>query len=400
MQKNSRMAYTTLIMSTLAFMIVFADWSLFSPLAPQFQKIYHISDLGISMITAVPVILGSLARIPVGLFADHLGGKRVTTGLLLFTLIPLIGATTAHSLLAFICWGFLLGLAGSTFASAVPLVSRWFTSDRQGLALGILGVGGLGTAIASRFAPGLFASIGSWQPIFFIFAGITLLLAIAFHLLVKEGPEPEGQPKTLKQQIGLIATDKKAWAFGLFYFLSFGCLVSFSLYLPKLLVDQYHIGVIDAGNRAAVFVIIANLLRPVGGWLADKYSGAKVLGAVFLCIPIFATILAFSPGTLPLTICFLLIATCSGLGNGAVFQIIPLHFKKDAGSVAGLVGAAGGLGGFFPQIFMGVVKTYFGSYIGGYALLAIVGIICLCIEIGVLGNPLKKVSSPLDIEPA
>lgn len=377
---TNRKAITALTMATLAFAVSFVAWSLLSPLAPQLQKQYHINDLGISVLIAVPVILGSLARIPMGLLTDRFGGRRVMTALLLFTIIPLLGITTASGLAAFIFWGFLLGMAGSSFAVGVPYSSRWFSPEKQGLVLGIFGMGNIGTAISARFAPQIAQATGHWQTNFFICAAIVLVMAVAFYLLAGDEPQKPVVRKTLADQFSVLKREKLAWVFSLFYFITFGGFVSFSLYLPKLLVDQFHLDKLDAGNRAAIFVIMATLARPVGGWLSDRVGGKNILTAVFIGIPAFALVLSFQPEMVLLTVCFLLIAVLLGLGNGAVFKLVAQYFKKEAGTVTGLVGAAGGLGGFFPPLVMGFFKTTAGSYAPGYVLLAIVAASCLLVQ--------------------
>lgn len=390
---NSRKAYLALGMATLAFAVSFAAWSLLSPLAPQLQKQYQINDFWISVVIAVPVILGSLARIPMGIFTDRFGGRRMMTGLLLFSIIPLLGMTTAANLVSFLIWGFFLGVVGSSFAIGVPYVSRWFTQERQGLVVGVFGIGNIGTAFSARFAPQIAQTMGSWQPVFFIFAGIVLVTAIAFYLLAGEEARPTDPAKTVGQQLAVLRRERLVWLFSLFYFVTFGGFVAFSLYLPKLLVDNFGLDKLDAGNRAAGFVVLATLARPVGGWLADRVGGANILFVVFAITPVMALILALQPGIIILTICFLVLAILLGLGNGAVFKLVPQHFAKEAGTVTGLVGAAGGLGGFFPPIVMGLVKTTLGSYALGYILLAAVAVGCLVLALFVL-RPSRSNAKP------
>ncbi len=382
---ETRRAGLALVMATLAFTVSFAAWSLLSPLAPQFQQQYHMSNVDISLLIAVPVILGSLARIPIGLVTDRFGGRKVMTLLLLFVILPLLGITTASSLPGFLFWGFLLGMAGSSFAAGVPYVSRRFDAAHQGLALGVFGVGNIGTAISARFAPQIVRSIGSWQPVFLIFAGLVFLMAIAFYFLAGNDERPVGPTKTFQQQFTILKQEKLTWAFSLFYSVTFGGFVAFSLYLPTLLTSQFHLDKVDAGNRVAIFVILATLARPFGGWLADRIGAANILFSAFTIIPVLALILAFQPGMILLTFSFLFMALLFGLGSGAVFKLVPQYFPKQAGTVTGLVGAAGGLGGFFPPLIMGLSKTNVGSYAPGYVLLAIVTVICLTVAWLTLG---------------
>ncbi len=386
---NTRKAYIALAMATIAFTVSFAVWSLISPLATQFQKMYDIGDFEISVLIAIPVILGSVMRIPMAVLTDRFGGRKVMTILLLFILIPCLGITLANSYWAFIFWGFLLGMAGTSFAVGVPYVSRWFTPEKQGLVVGIFGMGNIGTAFSARFAPQIATSTGSWQVVFLIFAGIVLLTAIAFYFLASDETLPD-TTKTIGQRMAILKNEKLTWLFSLFYFVTFGGFVAFSLYLPKLLVDLYALDKQDAGNRAAVFVLLATLARPVGGWLSDKLGGSTILTVVFSIVPIMALVLAFNPGVVLLTICFLAIATCLGLGNGAVFKLVPQYFLLEAGTVTGLVGAAGGLGGFFPPLVMGFFKSTLGSYTLGYVLLAATAVLCLILNVIILGRPTRQ----------
>jgi NNP family nitrate/nitrite transporter-like MFS transporter len=379
-------ANVTLGMATAAFAVSFIAWSLLAPLAPQLQRQYHLNDFAISLVIAVPVILGSLARMPMGVLADRFGGRRVMTALLAFCIIPLLGMTTASSLPAFLLWGLILGMAGSSFAVGVPFVSRSFTPVKQGLVLGVFGMGNIGTAIAARFAP-LIAKTHGWQAPFYLTAGLVALMAVAFYFLAGDEPRAE-TALTLGQRLTVLKQNRLSWLFSLFYFVTFGAFVSFGLYLPKLLVDNYGLDRLDAGNRAAGFVVMATLARPLGGWFADRVGGANILAVVFIAAPALALVLAFAPGMVILTLCFLALAALLGLGNGAVFKLVPQFFAKDAGTVTGLVGAAGGLGGFFPPLVLGIVKSSLGSYSLGYVLLSAVALVCFALTLVVLHPPL------------
>lgn len=383
---NRARSYVALGMATVAFAVSFAIWSLLSPLATQLQKQYNINDFDISVLIAVPVILGSVARIPMGVLTDRFGGRKVMTILLLFTIIPCIGMQTANSYWAFIFWAFLIGMAGSSFAVGVPFVSRWFGPEKQGLVVGIFGMGNIGTAISARVAPEMAKGSGGWQSVFILFAGVVLVTAIAFYFLAGDEARLTGPTKTMGQRLAVLKKEKLTWLFSLFYFVTFGGFVAFGLYLPKLLVDLFGLDKVDAGNRAAIFVVVATLARPLGGWLADKISATKVLTATFAIIPLMALVLAFQPEMALLTVCFLIIAAMLGLGNGAVFKLVTQYYGKDAGTVTGLVGAAGGLGGFFPPLAMGLFKTTLGSYALGYVLLATMAAFCLVLNLTILGK--------------
>lgn len=383
---NSRKGYVALGMATLAFAVSFAAWSLLSPLATQLQKQYKIGDFEISVLLAVPVILGALVRIPMGVLTDRFGGRRVMTALLAFVVIPCIGMMFADSYWSLVFWAFWLGVAGSSFAVGVPFVSRFFGPEKQGLVIGIFGMGNVGTAISARAAPEIAKGSGGWQAVFLYFAIAIVIMAVLFYFLARDEPRLTGPTKTMSQRLTVLRREKLTWLFSLFYFVTFGGFVAFGIYLPKLLSDVFGLDKVDAGNRTAGFVVLATFARPLGGWLSDKIGANKVLTAVFIIVPLMALILAFSPDIVLLTICFLVIATFLGLGNGAVFKLVPQYFAKEAGTVTGLVGAAGGLGGFFPPIVMGGFKASLGNYSVGYILLAALALICLVLNLVVLGN--------------
>lgn len=380
---NSRKAYAALALATIAFAISFAAWSLLSPLAPQLQKQYGISDLGISLMIAVPVILGSLARIPMGVLTDRFGGRRVMAALLLFTALPCLAMMTAGGLATFLVWGFFLGMAGSSFAVGIPYVNRWFGPEKQGLVAGVFGMGNIGTAIAARLAPQI-AKTNGWQTVFLVFALALAATAVLFYLLAGDEPKAAAPAKSLAQRMAVLRDEKLSWLLSYFYVVTFGGFVAFSLYLPTLLVNEFHLDKIDAGNRAAGFVVLATLMRPLGGWLSDRLGASRVLTVVFAGVPLMALILAPQPGIGVLTAAFLIMAGLFGLGNGAVFKLVPQYFSKEAGTVTGLVGAAGGLGGFFPPIVMGFFKSTTNSYSLGYVLLAAVAASCLALVLTIL----------------
>ncbi|HEX8037086.1 MAG TPA: nitrate/nitrite transporter [Ktedonobacterales bacterium] len=384
MQSNRK--YVALASATIAFAVSFAAWSLLSPLATQLQTEYHISDIQISVLIAIPVILGSIARIPMGVLTDRFGGRRVMTALLLFCVVPCLGLLSAANYTAFVIWAFVLGMAGSSFAIGIPFVSRWFGPEQQGLVAGIFGMGNIGTAVSARLAPQIAKNTG-WHTVFLVFAVVLFVTAVAFYFVAQDAPLPPGPTKTMAQRLSILKENRLVWLFSLFYFVTFGCFVAFGLYLPKLLTDLYKLDKIDAGNRTAIFVVCATLARPVGGWLSDRLGASRVLTATFAVVLLAALILTFQTQVIILTSCFLIAAVFLGMGSGAVFKLVPQYFAKDAGTVTGLVGAAGGLGGFFPPLIMGAVKSTSGNYSVGYLLLALTSGVCLILLIKVLNKP-------------
>lgn len=373
-----------LALSTLAFALAFGAWSLIAPLSAGIQRELGLSEVQTSVLIAVPVILGSLLRLPLGILTDRYGGRRVFTLLLLLTIPGLLLLSQANSYPLLLLGGLWIGLGGASFAVGVPFVSRYFPPERQGFALGVYGAGNIGTAIAARLAPQI---AGTWgrPAVFYVFAGLIALMAAVYWLLARDAPTPANAPRpSFASSLAIIRTERLAWLFSLLYFVTFGGFVAFSLYLPKLLVNLYGITPLDAGNRVFIFVLLATIARPVGGVLADRLGGARVLLAVFLMATLMAGLLAVTTALIPLTIACLTIAWFLGLGNGAVFKLVAQYFPGRTGAVTGIVGAAGGLGGFFPPLIMGAVQQVLGSYTLGFILLALTALLCLMLTWAVL----------------
>ena len=265
---------------------------------------------------------------------------------------------------------FLLGLAGSSFAIGVGYVSRWTPPERQGSALGIYGLGNIGQSAAVFLGPVIAARVGM-APVYHGVAIMLVIWAVAFGLLARNAPAPAtAQRKGLGVMIEVLTREKLSWLLSAFYFLTFGGFVAFSIYLPTLLKDEFHLAPADAGFRTAGFVVLATLLRPLGGWLSDRIGGARVLSAVFLGVAPFALLMAWS-SMIPFTVGALGCAALLGLGNGAVFKLVPQYFPTQTGTVTGLVGAMGGLGGFFPPLLLAFFRSRTGAIWPGFALLAI-----------------------------
>ncbi|MCL5108527.1 MAG: MFS transporter [Chloroflexi bacterium] len=381
-----------LVLATAGFTLCFAVWGLISPLAPVFARQYGLNGTQTGLLVAVPVILGSLARIPMGILTDRYGARIVFSGLLLFLILPTIGAGFADSYLWLLFWGFWLGFAGSSFAIGVPLVARWYPPSRHGFALGIYGVGNIGTTVALLTAPRLSVAYGPGAP-FWVFVPLLAALGVVFWLIGREPPWFVGKGKTVGQLAQFLAEHPLAWILSLFYFITFGGFVALSLYLPTLLTSVYKLDTADAAFRAAVFVVVATVARPLGGYLSDRWGAVRVLLATFTLVAALAVALAFGPGLAAAMVVYLSCAFLLGAGNGAVFKLVPSYFGSDTGVVTGLVGAAGGLGGFFPPILMGLVHDLTGSYAIGFMLLSEFALVALAVTVLVLtgvGESLRR----------
>jgi NNP family nitrate/nitrite transporter-like MFS transporter len=239
-------------------------------------------------------------------------------------------------------------------------------------------MGNIGQSVAVFGAPLLAAQLGDWRTVFFVFAAVALVWGIVFFLSAQNDAST-ARPKSLAESLAPLKSSKVAWILSLFYFLTFGGFVALALYMPTLLREIFNLTPTDAGARTAGFVVLATLMRPIGGMLADRIGGAKVLVFVFVAIAALSLLLSFD-AIVPFTIGALGCAAGLGLGNGAVFKLVPQYFPKETGTVTGLVGAFGGLGGFFPPLELGLVKDAFGSYTLGFVLLSIFAVVCLAVN--------------------
>ena len=394
METKTRARWTALLLATAAFAVCSAVWGLMAPLGPQIRQLYRLSATEVALLVAVPIVLGSLGRIPLGIIADRYGGRRTFTILLVILLAPTALAGVADSYGALLGVSFVLGLAGTAFAIGAPFVARWFPSAQQGMALGIYGMGYGGTALASFLAPRLAAG-GGWPAAFWFWLPVLLGMAALFWLYGRDVPGFRGGSHSLAERLTVLLRHRVAWLLSLCYFLTFGGFVGLGVYLPTLLVSEYGLDLADAGARAAGFVIVATLARPLGGTLADRRGGAPILNMVFLGVTGLAVLLALEPGMMLMTLGFLGAAAMLGLGNGAVFKMVAEHFPRETGAVTGLVGAAGGLGGLLPPLVLGYSRDATGAYALGFMLVS--GLALACWTINMLALPRRaKLLGPSD----
>jgi NNP family nitrate/nitrite transporter-like MFS transporter len=360
-----------LLIATLAFGVCFYAWSLLGPLSPDLQKTLGLSDFQTSVMVAVPVLLGAVLRVPLGLLADRHGGRRVFALLIAASVVPVVGLAVAHdAFLPVVLLGLVLGLAGASFAVGVPLVNGWYSPERQGAALGLYGIGMGGTVLAALTAPRIADATSLTMP-FVVAAVLLVVVGGLFVAVARDARPPSGAQGSLLAPLAVFRTSARAWALTLFYFVSFGGFVAMFLYLPKLLTGVHELSKTDAGTRAAGFALLAVIGRPLGGWLADRIGAGRVLRGSFVVTVALALVLGASyEEMLPLALSCLAIGLAFGLGTGAVFKLVAEWFPQQVGGVTGVVGAAGGLGGFFPPLVMGIVKGATGGYALGFVLLA------------------------------
>ena len=360
-------------LGTGAFALCFAVFGSLSAMMPIISKHMALTPVQKSIAIAIPVLLGSLGRIPLGILADRFGGRLVFSLVMLFSIIPafLMGGVSDYAHL--VTYGFFIGVALASFSVGVSFVNGWYPPERQGFALGVYGAGNIGQSLAAYGSPVLATAAGfKWG--FWTFGILLSVWLVIFVLLARDAPT-RGPTKTMAEIIRPLS-DRRSWVLSLYYFLTFGGFVAMAVYLPTLLTEVFKLTPQDAGFRTAGFVVIATLMRPLGGVLADKVGGRTILKWVFPATAILAVFLA-CPLMSTFTVGALGMAAAIGLGNGAVFKLVPEYFPKSVGGVTGLVGAAGGLGGFFPPLVLGVIKQQTGSFTFGFVLLCVFALVCL-----------------------
>ena len=364
-----------LILGTGAFALCFAVFGSVSAVMPVLKREFHLAPLQASIAMAIPVLLGSLGRIPLGLLADRMGGRKVFTGTMLASVIAavLMGRVQGYSQL--LLFGLFTGIALASFSVGVAFVSGWYPPEKQGFALGVYGAGNIGQSLAAFGAPLLFPYIGL-RNTFWSFAALLALWCVIFYVAAKDAPR-NAPPKSFLQVVRPLR-EKMSWVLSFFYFLTFGGFVAMGIYLPMFLTELFKLSPQDAGLRTAGFVLVATLMRPVGGWLSDKVGGLPILLWIFPFVAAMALLMTFQTMVL-FTIGAIGMAAAIGLGNGAVFKMVPQYFPQSVGAVTGLIGAMGGVGGFFPPLALGIIRQQTGSFFWGFGLLALFALVCLAV---------------------
>jgi MFS transporter, NNP family, nitrate/nitrite transporter len=361
-----------LALATTGFAINFWAWALLGPLGPRLRDTLDLTATEQAMVVAVPVIVGSIGRIPVGALTDRFGARIMFPTVSFLTIVPVLYlGHVASSYAELVVGGFFLGLGGTAFAVGVPFVNAWYPPQRRGTALGIFGVGMGGTAIAAFTTVQLADSFGPSVPFTLVAVVLASYGALAAVLLRDEPSHTASSASFLGRMA--VARLRSTQELSFLYAVSFGGFVAFSVYLPTYLRNAYDLTESDASLRTAGFVLLAIAARPLGGWLSDKVHPVPVLVACFAIVTALAGLAAFEFALIPLgTIAFLGMAAALGGGAGATFALVARLAPQDqVGAVTGFVGAAGGLGGFFPPLVMGGVFTWLNDYSLGYALLAL-----------------------------
>ena len=367
----------TLISAFLYFAVSTMVWIIMGALGVYIAEDFGLSPTQKGLMVAVPILAGSLLRLPLGMAADYFGPKKTGTVGLILTLVPLLaGWLWANTLGGVFLVGFMLGIAGASFAAALPIVSRWYPPQFQGLTLGIVGAGNGGTVLAALFAPRLAEQVG-WHGVFGLACVPVLLTLALFLLLAKESPE---QPAPLKLMSNLsVFRESDTWWFSLFYMTTFGGFVGLASFLAIFFHDQYGLSRVVAGNFTALCVFAGSLVRPIGGLLADRFGGIKCLLALFGVVGSLMIFVGQLPPLPWVVFALFLGMSALGMGNGAVFQLVPQRFQKEIGMATGVVGAAGGFGGFLLPSLLGILKDLSGSYGTGFLLFGLSAFYCVIV---------------------
>ena len=363
-------AWRALLVATLTYLTTFWAWGLLSPLAPDYREALALQPVQVSLLVAVPVILGSLARIPLGAVTDRYGGRVVLTGLSLAVVIPLVWLAAFEAYPTLLLGALLLGFSGASFAVGVPFVNAWFPPERRGTALGIYGMGGAGTAVAA-FTTQPLQSATSRPGVFLIVGAVLASTAALAWIFGRDAPNWEPQTLPMVARLRKALALRVTYDLAALYAITFGGFVAFGVYLPSYLQQIYDLTAADAAARTGGFLVLATIARPVGGILADRIDAPRVLAAALAVIGAGAIVIAFEFPLVASTATFLSVAAALGIGNGAVFALVGRRAPETSvGAVTGFVGAAGGLGGFLPPLVMGGVFQVTGSFAIGLMLLS------------------------------
>lgn len=369
--------FPSLLSAFLYFDVSFMIWVLCGALSLYITKDFGLTDAQKATMVAIPTLGGSIFRIPMGILADRIGSRKAGMIGMLLTIIPLLwgwlGGTTLTQVQSL---GFLLGIAGASFAVSLSLASRWYPPQYQGLAMGIAGAGNSGTALATFFGPQLAASVG-WHNVFGLAIIPLLLVFIAYAFMAKDSPN-QPAPKKMSDYMAAFK-NIDTWWFSLFYSITFGGFVGFSNYFAIFFYDVYGdkavaggLSKVEIGYLVTVTVIAGSFFRPIGGYIADRIGGMKFMLLLYAVV----SVSAFAISTMPSSFMVMLALTsimmaCLGMGNGSIFQIVPQRFPKEIGLVTGIVGAFGGLGGFLlPNNVLGPLKQATGTHVTGFIVVA------------------------------
>ena len=386
-------------LSTFAFTICFAVWTIFAIIGIRIKAELGLNDTQFGLLVGTPILTGSLVRLFLGVWTDQFGGKRIFPLTMLASAVSTFLLSHAHSYPMMLLAALGMGLAGGGFAVGVAYVAKWYPPERQGAALGFFGMGNVGAAVTKFAAPFVMVALG-WEAVAQIWAAVLAVTAILFFLFAKDDPELSARrakgekPKSLKEQLEPLKNEQ-VWRFSLYYFFVFGAFVALALWLPRYLIGVYGVNIEVAGALAATFSLSASLFRAYGGVLSDRYGARKIMYATFGVSLILLFMLSYpatdytihgvrgditfstSMGLIPFVLTIFVLGFFMSLGKAAVYKHIPVYYPGHVGAVGGLVGLVGGLGGFVLPIVFGVVSDLTGIWTSCFAVLFLLVAIAL-----------------------
>lgn len=366
----------TLIAAFLYFDLAFMVWVLLGPLAPDIAATLHLTAAQKGLMVATPTLAGAILRVVNGLLVDRIGPKRsgaISQVIVIAGLLSawLVGVNSFSGTLAL---GVVLGFAGASFAIALPLASRWYPPEHQGKAMGLAGMGNSGTVLAALFAPTL-AKLFGWNAVLGLACIPLALVFVAYMLMAKDAPDAPA-PKRFVEYFRPLATADSWWLMG-FYAVTFGGFVGLAASLPIYFTDRFGLTTIAAGYCTAACVFAGSLVRPLGGALADRIGGVKALSVVYAVAALALAAVSIAPTVAAALAAFVVAMLALGTGNGSVFQLVPQRFQAEIGVMTGLVGMAGGIGGFYLASSLGVAKQLTGSFAPGFLIFSGLSLLAL-----------------------
>jgi NNP family nitrate/nitrite transporter-like MFS transporter len=367
----------TLVSAFLYFDLSFMVWVLLGPLAVQMSSDLHLDAAQKGLMVAVPTLAGAALRVVMGVLVDHLRPRLAGIIAQLFVLagLGLAWLIGIHNFSQTLLLGVVLGMAGASFAVALPLASRWYPPEYQGAALGIAGAGNSGTVLASLFAPSLAKLVG-WQNVIGL-AALPLAIAFLVYLALAKDSPRQPAPKRLHEYLGVLRR-RDAWALMGFYSVTFGGFVGLASSLPIYFNSQYGLTPVAAGLFTAACVFSGSMVRPIGGALADRFGGSRILAVMYAAAALALAVVSLGLHEKLLALGVLMAGMLAlGMGNGAVFQLVPQRFGREIGVMTGLVGMAGGVGGFYLASSLGLSKQLTGGYAPGLLSFALLALIAL-----------------------
>ncbi len=386
-------------LSTLAFTVCFAVWTIFSIIGVQIKKDLALNDTQFGLLVGTPILTGSLIRLVLGIWADQYGGRIVYTLVMLAAALATFLLTFAYDYTTFLIAALGVGIAGGSFAVGIAYTSKWFPKEKQGTALGIFGAGNVGAAVTKFLAPVVMVAYG-WKTVAIVWALALVVMAVVFFAMTKDDPDlaarkaSGAKPEPMSAMMEPLK-NLQVWRFSLYYFFVFGGFVALALWLPRYYVGVYGLDIVTAGLLGAAYSVPGSIFRVLGGTLSDKIGARKVMYWTFIGSVICTFILSYPAtsyvvqgirgpiqfdltlGFVPFTILTFALGFFMSLGKAAVYKHIPVYYPGRVGSVGGVVGLIGGLGGFVLPIIFGIANDVIGVWTSCFMILFVIVLVSL-----------------------